>query len=154
MSNIPVWEGDYKNRPANLFSFKGEEYTWELCDCGCKRPLAYKNGDFNFELTIRLRGTDQGDYMATVLVKLGKMEELVAAGRDHESVGNLLEKTLMELLPLPGASNFDEELAKYDVTELELIFATGEAVGIPVELTEAMLLSGLSGRGGLNAREN
>ena len=92
--------------------------------------------------------------MATVLVKLGKMEELIQAGRDHESIGMLLDKALGELLPLPGSEDFDSALAKYEIDELEIIFATGEAVGVPPELTKMMLLSGMSGFGGFDVSQN
>lgn len=156
MSNISVWDGDYNNLPPKEFSFNGQAYTWELCDCGCERPLGYKNGEHDFEMTVRLRGNNQGDPMATVLVKLGKMEELIAAGREHMSVATLLDKTLFELLPLPTAPEFDEALEKYGINEVELIFATGEAAGIPEELTQLVLLAGLDDSLGFdgNARQN
>ena len=154
-SNIQEWNGDSNHLPEKEFSFKGQVYTWKPCDCSehCQRPLAYKDGHVDLELTTRLRGADQGDYMSSVLVKLGKMEELIIAGANRALIADLLEITLFAMLPLPGTPKFDEMIEKYGISELELIFATGEAAGIPEEITRMRLFGGLN-RGFSNARKN
>ncbi len=78
MSDLVVWTGDTNNLPpaGEKFIYKDVEYIWKPCTCKeqCLRPKAYKGGEMDLEMTIRLRGTNQGVPLLTVLVKLGKME--------------------------------------------------------------------------------
>lgn len=92
-SELPVWDGDPEKLPekGKKFIYKGQKYIWKSCKCGCGRPQAFKNGSKSRELTIRLRGVNQGDQMEDVITKFGMMEELITTEGDLAKILHLFE---------------------------------------------------------------
>ena len=130
MTIIVRWDGTQKNLPlANQpFFYKGktDNFVWRPCNCkeSCQRPIAYS---VDFAMTTRLRGTNQGELMSNVLVKLGHMEELIQAGENIVAIAKLLNDVLPEL-PKPGEDGFESFLAKKDIPVEELATAVLKAL--------------------------
>lgn len=82
---VPVWDGNTEVLPPefDLFLYKGKQYLWHKCDCAnprCKRPLAVlaETGLCDPIMTIRIRGKDQGEPEAMLLVKIGATSNEIA----------------------------------------------------------------------------
>lgn len=134
-SRLPVWNGDVNALPpVGKFLYKGTEYNWRICDCGCKRPLGFIGEKHDFGMTVRMRGTNQGDILASVLVKLGKTEELIAAGPDRDAAAGLLNDTLGEMQLMPDRPDYDEVLTSKGIEVMEMDAAILEALGLPPEI--------------------
>lgn len=123
MSNMFVWDGNPSKLPpkGQLFFYKERKFYWKECDCRCGRPKAYdENGKFNFEMEIRLRGKDQGFPVFNVLVKLGKMEELIQIGQDDVSgIALLLQNTVKEYVKSFDPNESKHFLRSKGISEIE-----------------------------------
>lgn len=101
---IPVWDGNANNLPPmeEPFIYNGKMYAWSPCPCeepNCKRPTVVTEGQTNFEMTVRLRGLNQGDPVANVLCKMGFMEQLIEVGNCGGSIPDLFN-TMLSTLPV------------------------------------------------------
>jgi hypothetical protein len=146
-TRVPVWDGNPESLPqmGKLFLYRGKKFSWRICSCGCGRPAGYLKGKLNKAMTIRLRGSDQGDAIYSVLVKLGKIEELIQAVvlSGKEAVNSLLEATLGEIYVQVGGYGYKAVNAFLDtkgISETEMGIATGEAIGLPFELAVMLAL--------------
>jgi hypothetical protein len=100
---IPVWDGNWEILPleGEEFIYNGKVYTWQKCKCSnaeCKRPIAYrKNNRVDRDVTIRLRGANQGLNIFDVIVKLGKMEELIKCGGAANKIADIFISATREI---------------------------------------------------------
>lgn len=132
MTKLVVWDGNLDKLPESEipFLYKDKEYYWEMCPCGCDKPLGFLGNEVekrDFEMTVRLRGVDQADPIATVLVKLGLMEELIATNGDNDSVLRLLDSQLVNELKAPESQEEWDKcmgfLASKGISEIEWVEA-------------------------------
>jgi hypothetical protein len=113
---VPEWNGDPENIPEAYtpFMFKGKEYYWIPCPC-CNLPWAFDADDEeSYELLVRLRGKKLGLSLANVLVKAGKVEELIATGAKPELLQELF---LLTFEPMEWFVKKDEEDKKAFLAE-------------------------------------
>lgn len=147
MADLYLWDGNPSELPemGKPFIYNGEQYVWERCLCGCEKPLGFLGNeveDRDFEMTVRLRGKDQGDPLASVLVKLGKMEEMIQTKGNPHAIGKVLNDYLGEA-GVQSTNDFDEKVelfASKGIAIEELYLALAEAVGIPIELAMLMVI--------------
>lgn len=110
-----IWSGNPDNLPpeSTPFEYNGNEYMWISCPCGCGHPLAFeKSGRGSFEMTVRLRGNDQGESQGTFLVKLGKTEELIGTCGDGLALAELISRTVEKILKEYGNRDALDEFLK------------------------------------------
>ena len=146
MTDLFLWDGNPSELPevGEPFIYNGKKYVWEMCTCGCEKPLGFLANEVenhDFEMTVRLRGQEQGHPLLSVLVKLGKMEEVIRTHGNPHAIGKILNDYLRKIgVGSPG--DFDknvEHFASKGISIEELYLALNQALGIPLKLAILMV---------------
>jgi len=128
---VPRWDGDSNNIPeeGKLFEYEGKTWIWGICSCGrCGLPEVSEAGKAtpNTEMTVRIRGTNQGHPTADFIMKSGAvtMDEFAksfAAG----ALIQLYRKARQEWMN--HRSNEEQWLSERGITRKELNYFLSSA---------------------------
>jgi hypothetical protein len=103
-SEVFVWDGTLENLPAvgKEFFYKGERYNTKECPCGCGCLYIARNDRMAFELTIRTFGPHQMVKMWNIIIRSGRIEELIMTRKDPKTMLALFDDVVERMPIRPG----------------------------------------------------